>query len=75
MNTRTMRFAQPVAIAACLALAACASSRAPDVRLPAAFEAPQGGALPASGLDAWWTAFNDPQLTTLIDQALSAIPV
>jgi len=70
----TMRFAKPVAVAACLALVACASARTPDARLPAAFEAPTGGGLPAEALDTWWTAFNDPELNTLIDQALAASP-
>jgi multidrug efflux system outer membrane protein len=57
-------------------LAACASNaRMPkaDTRVPAAFEAPQPPA-PAGGeaaLDAWWTSYNDPQLTTLVEEALA----
>lgn len=53
-----------------LALTGCATGhRQPDVTLPAAFEAPA----PVDGvvdLDRWWTAFGDPQLTSLIEQAL-----
>lgn len=67
-----MRSSSSAAVAAALAalaLTACASHRQPDVALPAAFEAPA----PVDGvvdLDRWWTAFNDPKLTTLIDGAL-----
>ena len=68
-----MRFISPAATAAVLAtlaLTACATGhRQPDVALPAAFEAPA----PVDGvvdLDRWWTAFGDPQLTGLIEQAL-----
>src|SRR5690242_11990074 len=64
---------RPIAVLACLALAACAAKRSPDVRLPAGFEAPQAAA-DAVALDRWWTAFDDPQLTKLIDQALAANP-
>ena len=60
---------------ACLAVSACASTRAVDTRLPAAYEAPPPAnpADPAM-LDAWWTAFADSQLDALIDQALAASP-
>jgi multidrug efflux system outer membrane protein len=66
-----MRFAVPAALLACLALGACAHVRPADVRLPQAFEAPKGAA-PAGAidLDRWWLAFNDAELTGLIDQAL-----
>jgi NodT family efflux transporter outer membrane factor (OMF) lipoprotein len=41
------------------------------VTLPAAFEAPaRGAALPAASLDRWWTLYNDPQLTALVEEAL-----
>jgi NodT family efflux transporter outer membrane factor (OMF) lipoprotein len=74
-NRGTMRFARSVGIAACAALAACASHRAPDERLPAAFEAPAGGtATPAAALDNWWTAFGDPELSALIEKALADSP-
>jgi len=55
------------------ALSACASVRPADTRLPAAYEAPPGVA-DAVALDRWWTAFDDPELTALVDQALAASP-
>lgn len=79
MTKRMMRSASstttPLVVLACLALSACASTRSVDTRLPAAFEAPVP-AVPAGAatLDTWWTAFNDPQLTALVDQALAASP-
>ena len=47
----------------------------PNLALPATFEAPAApaGMAPAA-LDAWWTAFNDPALTGLIEAALAAAP-
>lgn len=61
-------------VLAALALAACASPRDPDLRLPAAFEetgeAPPG-AIP---LDTWWVAYDDPELTALVEQALARNP-
>jgi NodT family efflux transporter outer membrane factor (OMF) lipoprotein len=70
-----MRSAFPIAVMACLALAACASTRKADTRLPAAFEAPAGAAPAGSiALDRWWVNFNDAELTGLIDQALVANP-
>lgn len=63
------------ALIACLALAACASVRKPDVRLPAAFEAAQTAApAEAEALDRWWLTYGDPDLTGLIDEALTANP-
>lgn len=60
---------------ACLVLSGCASSRDVDTRLPSAYETPPGAsAQDAVDLAAWWTAFGDPQLTALIDQALAASP-
>lgn len=71
-----MRPATFVAGLACLTLAACASARKPDIALPAAFEAPQPAqaSIDAAALDRWWTQFNDPVLTNLIEQALVAAP-
>ena len=57
---------------ACLVLAACAAKPKPDLRLPAAYEAPASAATVA--LDRWWEVFGDPQLTGLVDQALVANP-
>ena len=70
-----MRLALSLALLATVALAACANPRKPDLRLPAAYEAPTSGA-PAGAvpLDRWWVNFNDPELTGLIDQALVANP-
>ena len=67
------------ALLACLALGACAHVRTPDLRLPEAYEAPHkasGGGAPAGAveLDRWWLAFDDAELTGLIDQALAANP-
>lgn len=66
------------ALLACLALGACAHARTADVAMPTVFEgaktpadrAPAG----AIDLDRWWLAFKDPQLTALIDQALTRNP-
>lgn len=64
-----------LALAVVALLAACASNdpvRAPRTALPAAFEAQaQAGAAP---LDRWWVAYNDAQLTALIEEALASAP-
>ncbi|WP_165185002.1 efflux transporter outer membrane subunit [Caulobacter soli] len=59
-----------------LALAGCVHTPrpTPDTRLPAAYAAPAGAALPQATLDRWWTSFNDPQLTALIETALEKAP-
>ncbi|MBU4435043.1 MAG: TolC family protein [Alphaproteobacteria bacterium] len=59
-----------------LALAGCVHTPrpTPDTRLPAAYEAPAGTALPQADLDRWWTRFNDPLLTSLIETALERSP-
>ncbi len=69
-----MRTVYPAAVLACLALSGCANLRDPDVKLPTVYEAPQPGGLSVLALDRWWTNFEDPQLTGLIEQALSASP-
>ena len=74
-----MRSAASIAVLACLALAACASRPKVDLRLPAAYEPPaQAAATPAAAaepaLETWWAAFNDPQLTGLIEDALAHNP-
>jgi len=70
-----MRSAVSVALLACLALGACAHVRDADTRLPAAFEnAPGAAPAGAVALDRWWVAFNDAELTGLIDQALKNNP-
>lgn len=65
-----MRNAASVAVLAALSLAACATQRAADVRLPGAYETPPAPA-GAVALDQWWSAFGDPELTTLVEQALT----
>jgi NodT family efflux transporter outer membrane factor (OMF) lipoprotein len=58
-------------------LASCAlgpTVRAPDTRLPAAYEAPSDVTHPGVDLDHWWTAYGDAQLETLIGQALADAP-
>ncbi|KQY98870.1 transporter [Caulobacter sp. Root1455] len=57
-----------------LALAGCVNTPrpTPDTRLPAAYEAPAGSA--QADLDHWWTSFNDPRLTDLIETALDKAP-
>jgi multidrug efflux system outer membrane protein len=73
-----MRSAAPAVLLACLALGACAHVRKADVAMPVAFEGAKGAPdrAPAGSidLDRWWLAFNDPQLTGLIDQALARNP-
>jgi NodT family efflux transporter outer membrane factor (OMF) lipoprotein len=69
-----MRLTRSAILLASLALAACASTRQADVRLPAAYEAPPGSTVAAANLDRWWTVFGDDQLTGLIDTALANNP-
>src|SRR5438270_8198153 len=69
-----MRLTWSATLLASVALAACASTRKPDVRLPAAYEAPPAAGVAAIDLDRWWTVFTDDQLTGLIDTALANNP-
>jgi outer membrane protein, multidrug efflux system len=71
-----MRLSRSAILFASLALAACASARKPDLRLPAAYEAGQATSVPADAavLDRWWTVFGDAQLDSLVDTALTANP-
>ena len=74
-----MAYRRSGAALAGLALAGCAGGGrlpAPDVRLPLAYEAASAtsAALPAQALDRWWTLYQDPQLTTLVEEALVASP-
>ena len=58
-------------------LAGCALGPAvpkPDVHTPLAFEAPTDVTQPGVPLEHWWTAYNDPQLESLIDLALVNAP-
>lgn len=69
-----MRIVPVLSVLALMALSACATARPADTRLPAAYEAPAGQPADAQALDRWWTAFSDPELTALVDQALAASP-
>ena len=74
VNDNRMRLATIASVSlAALALAGCVTPRKADLALPTAYETP---AAPAGSiaLDTWWTAFNDPELTTLIEQALVRNP-
>ncbi len=55
-----------------LALTGCATAprHTAETRLPAAYEVMAGAPLPDQTLDRWWTVFNDPALTQLVDTAL-----
>ena len=46
----------------------------PDLHIPAAFEAPTDVTQPGIPLERWWSAYNDPQLERLVDQALATAP-
>ena len=63
---------------AALALDGCADAklRTADLRLPGAYEARGAADVPLSSavLDRWWTLFDDPQLTALVEQALVSSP-
>ena len=63
---RTPRTLLALALAA--ALAACATTETP---LPAV-DLPPTNAAAIPGIDRWWTQFNDPQLTALVEEALAA---
>ncbi len=58
-------------------LAACAGLGGPgprqaEVRTPAAFAVSEGAVLPDAALERWWTLYDDPELTALVEQALAA---
>ena len=67
-----------VLLASVFALGGCAlDTRMPkaDVHLPTAFETSQAHvSTPVASLDQWWTLFDDAQLTSLVQQALTASP-
>lgn len=65
--------------AALLLASGCATAsklRKPDVGLPQAFEAPvpDAGGLQPAALDQWWKLYHDPQLESLVDEALRNAP-
>jgi NodT family efflux transporter outer membrane factor (OMF) lipoprotein len=66
-----MKPVAPAILAVSLLLAACAAAAPyapPTAPVPAGFS--QGGG-PVVGETAWWRAFNDPVLTSLVDRALA----
>lgn len=63
-----------LAVLAALSLTACATTRKADVRLPGTYEALAGPPAGAIALDTWWTAYGDPELTALVEQALAHNP-
>jgi multidrug efflux system outer membrane protein len=57
-----------LAAAMAAALSACATTQTPAPAL----ELPAMAAEPVAGADRWWTQFDDPQLTALVEEALAA---
>src|SRR5512139_216559 len=57
-----------LAAAIAIALTACASTESK----PPAVDVPALDAAPVAGIDRWWTQFNDPQLTALIEESLAS---
>ena len=73
----TGRITALLAPVALLSACADASLSKPEIRLPGAFQTSATAAnadLPTASLDRWWTLFGDPQLETLVEQALVAAP-
>ena len=70
-----MRRALILAAAIAPLVAGCATNSkvsTPDTRVPAAFEGPPApDSLPETALDRWWELYEDEQLETLVEQALS----
>jgi NodT family efflux transporter outer membrane factor (OMF) lipoprotein len=68
-------FIAVAAMAGLLQGCATGSVRKADVRTPPAYEAAQpADTAPAASLDAWWTLYNDAQLTGLVEEALKNSP-
>jgi multidrug efflux system outer membrane protein len=67
MQTRSS-FKAAAAAAIVFSLAAC---RSVDTKLPSV-DVPPATVESVAGIDFWWTQFKDPQLTSLIDEALQA---
>jgi multidrug efflux system outer membrane protein len=63
---RTARILIALAVTAALAACAATPTTLPPVELPATTAAQ------VPNIDRWWTQFNDPQLTALIDETLAA---
>ncbi len=75
LRPRTLPFVLSLAAAS---LAGCASTplSAPRTAVPGRFEAAVAAdpALQPVALDRWWTLFDDPQLTALVEEALANAP-
>lgn len=67
MRNRTLISLLAAPLAAVL-LSSCAST---DTRLPAV-DVPAATTTHVAGIERWWTQFDDPQLTTLVEEALAA---
>ena len=66
-----------LALALVSLLAGCAmgpNPPKPDLHVPAAFEAPTDVIQPGIPLERWWSGYNDPQLESLVGQALANAP-
>jgi multidrug efflux system outer membrane protein len=63
---RTLRALTALAVTAALAACAATPTTLPPVELPPTTAAQ------VLGIDRWWTQFNDPQLTALIEESLAA---
>ena len=69
-----MRLTPPLAVLLALIAAGCATPRDAQVELPQLYPQSAQGGLEAEALDAWWLAFNDPELTALVEEALARSP-
>ncbi|MDZ4319706.1 MAG: TolC family protein [Phenylobacterium sp.] len=67
-----MRLPTSLALLTLLSLGACATPREARIDLPDAY--PVSGAAETQALDQWWLAFNDPELTALVNEALTRSP-
>src|SRR5688500_17414327 len=72
---RATRLAAPALLAllsACAGMVAQRPGDPPVVDVPAAWSASRDGIEGRAATHAWWQAFNDPQLTSLVERALRA---
>lgn len=75
-STHSMPFGRAIPGMIILLAAGCTTPlRTADVHLPPSFEArADGGPDAAATLDRWWLLFDDPQLSTMVEQALASAP-
>ncbi|HEY2661891.1 MAG TPA: efflux transporter outer membrane subunit [Caulobacteraceae bacterium] len=72
-----MRRFSALSLAVLPLLSACAlgpTVRAPDTHLPTAYEAPTAQNATDARADRWWVLYNDPQLQSLVEEALKRAP-